>query len=135
MDFNWTLFFQFMIIGLASGSLIALIALGYTLVYGIIELINFAHGEVFMMGAFFASTVIVLTGVTGAFEAVDRDGVHAHPLGRQAMADAGALMDDDDAVLLEFLDVLGRLVAGRLDDLHAAVDDHLHQARIVWRGH
>ena len=64
MDFNWTLFFQFMIIGLASGSLIALIALGYTLVYGIIELINFAHGEVFMMGAFFASTVILITGVT-----------------------------------------------------------------------
>jgi branched-chain amino acid transport system permease protein len=64
MDVNWTLFFQFMIIGLASGSLIALIALGYTLVYGIIELINFAHGEVFMMGAFFASTVILITGVT-----------------------------------------------------------------------
>lgn len=64
MEFTWTLFFQFMIIGLASGSLIALIALGYTLVYGIIELINFAHGEVFMMGAFFASTVILVTGVT-----------------------------------------------------------------------
>ncbi|MBA2776025.1 MAG: branched-chain amino acid ABC transporter permease [Chloroflexia bacterium] len=64
MDFEWTLFFQFMIIGLASGSLIALIALGYTLVYGIIELINFAHGEVFMMGAFFAATLVVVTGVT-----------------------------------------------------------------------
>ncbi|HEV2129123.1 MAG TPA: hypothetical protein VGR22_10935, partial [Thermomicrobiales bacterium] len=61
---NWTLFFQVIIIGLATGSLVALIALGYTLVYGIIELINFAHGEVFMMGAFFASTLIVLTGVT-----------------------------------------------------------------------
>ncbi len=65
MDFNWTLFFQFMIIGLSTGSLIALIALGYTLVYGIIELINFAHGEVFMMGAFFAATVVAWTGVTG----------------------------------------------------------------------
>lgn len=64
MDFNWTLFFQFLIIGLATGSLVSLIALGYTLVYGIIELINFAHGEVFMMGAFFAATVITLTGVT-----------------------------------------------------------------------
>ncbi len=69
MEFTWTLFFQFMIIGLASGSLIALIALGYTLVYGIIELINFAHGEVFMMGAFFASTVIVITGVTSSSSA------------------------------------------------------------------
>ncbi len=65
MDFNWTLFFQFLVIGLATGSLVALVALGYTLVYGIIELINFAHGEVFMMGAFFAATVITLTGVTG----------------------------------------------------------------------
>ncbi|CAA9555866.1 MAG: High-affinity branched-chain amino acid transport system permease protein LivH [uncultured Thermomicrobiales bacterium] len=63
MGFEWTQFFQFLIVGLASGSLIALIALGYTLVYGIIELINFAHGEVFMMGAFFAATVVLATGV------------------------------------------------------------------------
>ena len=58
MEFNWTLFIQYLIIGLANGALIALIALGYTLVYGIVELINFAHGEVFMMGAFFALTVV-----------------------------------------------------------------------------
>lgn len=64
MDFQWTLFFQFLIIGFATGSVVALIALGYTLVYGIIELINFAHGAVFMMGAFFTATVITLTGVT-----------------------------------------------------------------------
>ena len=51
MDFNSTLFTQYLIIGFANGALIALIALGYTLVYGIVELINFAHGEVFMMGA------------------------------------------------------------------------------------
>jgi len=63
VGFEWTQFFQYLIIGLASGSLIALIALGYTLVYGIIELINFAHGEVFMMGAFFAATVVLASGV------------------------------------------------------------------------
>jgi branched-chain amino acid transport system permease protein len=40
--------------GLSNGSIWALIALGYTLVYGIIELINFAHGEVFMIGSFVA---------------------------------------------------------------------------------
>lgn len=61
---NWTLFTQMLIIGLATGSLIALIALGYTLVYGIVELINFAHGEVFMIGAFLAATIIGWTGVT-----------------------------------------------------------------------
>ena len=38
--------------GLSNGAILALIALGYTLVYGIIELINFAHGEIFMIGAF-----------------------------------------------------------------------------------
>ena len=64
MDFNWTLFTQVMIIGVSTGALIALIALGYTLVYGIIELINFAHGEVFMMGAVFSATVVGWTGAT-----------------------------------------------------------------------
>src|SRR5690348_10022409 len=39
-------------LGLAQGSFYALIALGYTMVYGIIELINFAHGDVFMVGGF-----------------------------------------------------------------------------------
>lgn len=63
-DANWYLLVQMMIIGLATGSLIALIALGYTLVYGIVELINFAHGEVFMMGAFLTATAIGITGVT-----------------------------------------------------------------------
>ena len=38
--------------GISNGAIWALIALGYTLVYGIIELINFAHGEVFMLGSF-----------------------------------------------------------------------------------
>lgn len=49
---------------LAFGSLIALIALGYTMVYGIIGLINFAHGDVFMLGAFLALTII--TAMLGA---------------------------------------------------------------------
>jgi branched-chain amino acid transport system permease protein len=43
---------DFIILGLAQGAIIGLIALGYTLVYGILRMINFAHGEVFMFGAF-----------------------------------------------------------------------------------
>ena len=43
--------------GLILGSLIGLIALGYTMVYGIIQLINFAHGEVFMVGAYGAQAL------------------------------------------------------------------------------
>jgi len=46
------LFFQQLINGLSLGSLYALIAVGYTVVYGIVQLINFAHGEIFMIGAF-----------------------------------------------------------------------------------
>jgi len=45
---------SFIVLGLAQGAIIALIALGYTLVYGILRMINFAHGEVFMFGAFAA---------------------------------------------------------------------------------
>ena len=47
-----------MILGLCNGALYALIALGYTLVYGIIELINFAHGDLFMLGSIFAAVMI-----------------------------------------------------------------------------
>ncbi|HEY9476678.1 MAG TPA: branched-chain amino acid ABC transporter permease [Mycobacteriales bacterium] len=51
-------FCQFTILGLTRGSLYALIALGYTLVYGVLQLINFAHSEVFMMGGFGGMFVI-----------------------------------------------------------------------------
>jgi branched-chain amino acid transport system permease protein len=53
-------FFQQLVIGLSLGSLYALIAVGYTVVYGIVQLINFAHGEVFMIGAFGALTTYLL---------------------------------------------------------------------------
>src|SRR5688572_5653595 len=55
---------QVLILGLANGALFALIALGYTLVYGIIELINFAHGEVYMIGTFAALTVVLQFGLS-----------------------------------------------------------------------
>jgi branched-chain amino acid transport system permease protein len=51
--------------GLSNGTIWALIALGYTLVYGIIELINFAHGEVFMIGSFVSVSIWQTLGVTG----------------------------------------------------------------------
>src|SRR6266540_2046350 len=52
---------QFLIIGLANGAILAIIALGYTMVYGIIELINFAHGDVYMIGVFTSLTVLSVT--------------------------------------------------------------------------
>jgi branched-chain amino acid transport system permease protein len=53
-----TTFMNFLILGLTRGSMYALIALGYTLVYGVLQLINFAHSEVFMSGAFGSYLVV-----------------------------------------------------------------------------
>jgi branched-chain amino acid transport system permease protein len=65
---------QTIIIGLANGLIFALVALGYTLVYGIIELINFAHGDLFMLGSFIAlvliSTVFAITADTPLLQMV-----------------------------------------------------------------
>ena len=52
-------FFQQIVNGLTIGSIYALVALGYTMVYGILKMINFAHGELFMIGSFLAFTLIV----------------------------------------------------------------------------
>ncbi|MBB5702971.1 branched-chain amino acid transport system permease protein [Ochrobactrum daejeonense] len=60
-------FFQQVINGLALGSIYGLIAIGYTMVYGIIGMINFAHGDVFMLGAFMALIVfLIITTFIGA---------------------------------------------------------------------
>jgi branched-chain amino acid transport system permease protein len=53
---------QYFLIGLARGSVYALIALGYSMVYGIIGLINFAHGDLYMLGGFVALTVLSVLG-------------------------------------------------------------------------
>ena len=57
-------FLQQLINGLALGSIYGLIAIGYTMVYGIIGMINFAHGDVFMIGAFISLTLILALGLT-----------------------------------------------------------------------
>jgi len=56
-------FLNYLILGLTRGSMYALIALGYTLVYGVLQLINFAHSEVFMSGAF--GSYIIIHAVVG----------------------------------------------------------------------
>ena len=56
---DWSTFVQLSFSGLTRGSMYALIALGYTLVYGILELINFAHGDVFMIGGMITATVVI----------------------------------------------------------------------------
>lgn len=63
LDIDWRYFTELFFSGLTKGSIYALISLGYTMVYGIIELINFAHGEIYMIGAF---TGLIAAGVLGA---------------------------------------------------------------------
>src|SRR5437660_1163877 len=56
-------FIQILVYGLANGSIFALIALGYTMVYGIVELINFAHGDVFTLGGFVSLWLLPIFGL------------------------------------------------------------------------
>jgi branched-chain amino acid transport system permease protein len=58
-------FIELVFSGLSRGSIYALIALGYTMVYGIIGLINFAHGEIYMIGAFTAYIIASVLGILG----------------------------------------------------------------------
>jgi branched-chain amino acid transport system permease protein len=53
-----------LVAGISNGAIWALVAIGYTLVYGIVELINFAHGEVFMIGSFVAAGFLATIGLT-----------------------------------------------------------------------
>ncbi|WP_306031091.1 MULTISPECIES: ABC transporter permease subunit [unclassified Stappia] len=59
-------FIQQLINGVTLGSIYGLIAIGYTMVYGIIGMINFAHGDIFMVGAFIALIVVIALGITAA---------------------------------------------------------------------
>jgi branched-chain amino acid transport system permease protein len=62
LAFNSELFTQLLVNGLTLGSLYGLIALGYSMVYGILKLLNFAHGDVYMIGAFVGYGVLTLLG-------------------------------------------------------------------------
>ena len=58
-------FIQQLVNGITLGSIYGLIAIGYTMVYGIIGMINFAHGEIYMIGAFLSILAFTMLGVTG----------------------------------------------------------------------
>jgi len=79
-------FAEVTLIGLTDGSIYALVALGYTLVYGILELINFAHGDNFMLGTFESHSIFT----DGSFQIPLVFGVIAIPLGAAATVDSSA---------------------------------------------
>lgn len=70
-------FFAQLVNGLSLGGIYALIALGYTMVYGIVELINFAHGDVYTLGTFFSLAILGLLGVAHEVHGVALLGVVA----------------------------------------------------------
>src|ERR671931_252609 len=60
--YDWHYFFAQLVAGLTLGSLYALLALGYTMVYGILKMLNFAHGDVYMVGAYIGYFVLTALG-------------------------------------------------------------------------
>ena len=64
--YDWNYFFAQLVAGLTIGSLYALLALGYTMVYGILKLLNFAHGDVYMIGAYIGYFVLTALGGTAS---------------------------------------------------------------------
>ncbi|HTM08693.1 MAG TPA: branched-chain amino acid ABC transporter permease, partial [Verrucomicrobiae bacterium] len=66
MDFSSGIFFQVLVDGIVLGFMYALIALGYTMVYGVLEFINFAHSEIFVLGAFVGAELLLGLESSGA---------------------------------------------------------------------
>jgi branched-chain amino acid transport system permease protein len=62
---TWSYFFDQLVAGLTLGSLYGLVAIGYSMVYGILKLLNFAHGEVFMIGSYIGYFVLTWLGGAG----------------------------------------------------------------------
>ena len=86
---NWNLFVTELVAGITHGSVYALIALGYSMVYGILKLLNFAHGDIYMVGAFIGYGVLTVFG--GADELSIAVGAAARPDVHRAMLGGGLL--------------------------------------------
>lgn len=118
MDGFWAEFLSQLINGLVLGGIYALIAVGYTMVYGIIQLINFAHGEIFMLGAYFAFTFVAVLNVPFLL---------AIPISMLICAGIGLLMD-----LVAYRPIRN---APRLSALITAIGVSIalqNLARIIW---
>jgi branched-chain amino acid transport system permease protein len=124
------LFFQQIENGVTLGAMYALVALGYTLVYGIIELINFAHGDVFMWSTLVTLVIIQAMGITGALTGVALVGVLI------LLIVVGALISGGLNVFIERVAYRPLRRAPRLAPLIAAIGASfiLENAAQLWRG-
>lgn len=123
-------FLQAVEIGITTGAIYALVALGYTMVYGIIELINFAHGDVFMWGTVITLILMQALGLSGALSGFSLIGVLL-VLIAGAMIFCGVLN-----VVIERLAYRPLRRAPRLAPLIAAIGVSfiLEQVIEIWRG-
>ena len=122
MDFS-ILFSEFLgltLDGIVVGAIYALVALGYTLVYGVLRLINFAHSEIFMIGTFTALGLTMVFGLTGLEEPL---GIFMFLLVFTALVVSASVVSGMSAVLLEFVAYrrLRRRGANRLSSLISAI--------------
>ena len=111
-------FFRVLFIGITNGAFYALVALGYTLVYGILELINFAHGDVFMLGAMMAA---VLIGEFGATESSSFGSVLPAILVSLAVAMLGCGLINVTVERIAYKPLTQRAAAGTSDHRHRHV--------------
>jgi branched-chain amino acid transport system permease protein len=122
LDFSilWSEFGSLFLDGLVVGAIYALIALGYTLVYGVLRLINFAHSEIFMIGTFACLGVTLLLGFTGFEEPL---GIGMFLLTFILITVVAGIVSGSSAMLLEVVAYrrLRRKGANRLSSLISAI--------------
>jgi len=124
-------FFTIAFIGLTNGAVYALVALGYTLVYGILELINFAHGDVFMLGGMISATMLI--SVFGLTASSSTAALVAILLGSLAVAMAACGLINVTIELVAYRPLRG---APRLAPLITAIGMSfiLQNVAIGWKG-
>ena len=122
---------QQLVNGVALGGMYALIALGYTMVYGIIELINFAHGDVYALGSFYSIAVLGLVGVGAA---TMLGGVHAFVVAVGVLA-AAALLCGLTGVAIERIAYRRLRNAPRLAPLISAIGVSLILENLMQQWH
>jgi branched-chain amino acid transport system permease protein len=124
-------FFTIAFIGLTNGAVYALVALGYTLVYGILELINFAHGDVFMLGGMISATMLI--SVFGLTASSSTGALIAILLGSLAVAMAACGLINVTIELVAYRPLRG---APRLAPLITAIGMSfiLQNVAIGWKG-
>ncbi|MBI3556443.1 MAG: gamma-glutamyl-gamma-aminobutyrate hydrolase family protein, partial [Deltaproteobacteria bacterium] len=132
-----TEFIQHLINGLGQGAIYALIALGYTMVFGILQLINFAHSDVYMVGAFigyYSSRAFGLSNNPGVFSL----GVPVLGIcyGMQTMAaQLGGEVESSAQREFGYAEVRARGHSGLLRDIEDRTNDEGHGLLDVWMSH